>query len=190
MNRQRLVLAVLLAACTAAPAAAGSADEVEVELVGFLDRLPEGGLRLPLSSRTVARLDVPNEQGGARIAFTVELTPRTEFSRGTGRVRGDQLVVMEGVLREDRLRVLRISDVDVAEYSGRVSLREGSLELPVAADRLVEIVLDGASSLPVTFLLTPRTTSRQSILLDGQRVTLAVVSGRRLVVGIEALRSR
>ena len=189
MNRLGLVPAVLLAACTVA-AAAGLADDVEVELVGFLDRLPEGGLRLPLSGQTVARLEVPNEQGGARVAFTVELTPRTEFSRGTGRVRGDQLVVMEGVLREDRLRVLRVSEVDVTEYSGRVSLREGSLALPVAADRLVEIVLEGASSLPVTFLLTPRTTSRQSILLDGQRVTLAVVSGRRLVVGIEALRSR
>jgi hypothetical protein len=189
VNRLGLVSAVLLAACTAA-AAAGLADDIEVELVGFLDRLPEGGLRLPLSGQTVARLEVPNEQGGARVAFTVELTPRTEFSRGTGRVRGDQLLVMEGVLREDRLRVLRVSEVDVTEYSGRVSLREGSLALPVAADRVVEIFLDGTSSLPVTFLLTPRTISRQSSLLDGQRVTISVVSGRRLAVGIEALSSR
>ena len=189
MHRQRLALAVLLAACVAATPA-GSADEVEVELVGFLGTSVEGGLRLPLSGATIARLEVPNEQGGARIAFTVELTPRTEFSRGSGRVRADQLVVMEGVLVEDRLRVVRVSEVDVAEYSGRVSLREGSLELPVAVDRLVEIFLDGASRLPVTFLLTPRTTSRQSSLRDGQAVTIAVVSGRRLVVGIEASGSR
>lgn len=185
MTRQRLALAALLAACTVAPAA-GTADEVEVELVGFLDRLPEGGLRLPLSSGMVARLEVPSEQGGARIAFTVELTPRTEFSRDAGRIRSDQLVVVEGVLQPGGLRVLRVREIDVAEYSGRVSLREGSLELPVAADRLVEIFLEGASSLPVSFLLTPRTTSRQSSLRDGQAVTLAVVSGRRLVVGIEA----
>lgn len=189
MNRPRCILVVLLAVCMVAPSA-GSVDEVEVELIGFLGRLPEGGLRLPLSSGTVARLEVPNEQGGARIAFTVELTPRTEFARGAGRVRGDQLVVMEGVLREGRLRVLRLSEIDVAEYSGRVSLREGTLDLPVAADRLVEIFLDGASSLPVTFLLTPRTASRQSRLRDGQAVTVTVVSGRRLVVGIEASSSR
>jgi hypothetical protein len=185
VNRQRLALAVLLAACMAATPA-GSADEIEVELVGFLGTLPEGGLRLPLSSRTIARLEVPNEQGGARIAFAVELTPHTEFPGDAVRFRGDQLVVMEGVLQPGRLRVLRVREVDVLEFSGRVALRDGSLELPVAADRLVEIVLDGASSLPVTFLLTPRTTSRQSSLRDGQSVTLAVVSGRRLVVGIEA----
>jgi hypothetical protein len=189
VKRQRLALAVLLAACMAATPA-GAADEVEVELVGFLDTLAEGGLRLPLSSETIARLEVPNEQGGARIAFTVELTPRTEFSRDAGRVRGDQLIVMEGVLQPGGLRVLRVREIDVAEYSGRVSLREGTLELPVATDRLVEIVLDGTSSLPVSFLLTPRTTSRQSSLRDGQSVTLAVVSGRRLVVGIEASSSR
>jgi hypothetical protein len=185
VHRQRLALAVLLAACVAATPA-GSAHEVEVELVGFLGTLPEGGLRLPLSRGTMARLEVPNEQGGARTAFTVELTPRTEFSRDAGRVRDDQLIVMEGVLQPGGLRVLRVREIDVAEYSGRVSLREGFLELPVATDRLIEIFLDGASRLPVTFLLTPRTTSRQSSLRDGQAVTIAVVSGRRLVVGIEA----
>jgi hypothetical protein len=187
--RQRFVLVVLLAACMAA-APAGAADEIEVELVGFLGKLPEGGLRLPLSGGTLARLEVPDEQGGARTAFTVELTPRTEFSGDARRVRGDQLVVMEGVLQPGRLRVLRVREIDVAEYSGRVSLRQGPLELPVASDRLVEVFLDGASSLPINFLLTPRTTSRQSSLRDGQPVTIVVVSGRRLVVGIEAAGSR
>ena len=81
-------------------------------------------------------------------------------------------------------------EIDVAEYSGRVSLPQGPLELPVASDRLVEVFLDGASSLPINFLLTPRTTSRQSSLRDGQPVTIVVVSGRRLVVGIEAAGSR
>jgi hypothetical protein len=59
----------------------------------------------------------------------------------------------------------------------------------VTADRLVEIFLDGASRLPVSFLLTPRTSSRQVSHRDGQAVTITVVSGRRLVVGIEASRA-
>ena len=69
-------------------------------------------------------------------------------------------------------------------------LGNGPLDLPVAADRLVEIVLDGATTLPVTFLLTPRTTSRQSKLNDGQPVTIAVVTARRVVVAIEATQPR
>jgi hypothetical protein len=179
---------VLVVACLlAAPGTA--ADPIEVELVGFLGRLPEGGLRLPLSHGATARLEVPSEQGGPRTAFTVELTTRTEFSRSAGRLRGDQLVIVEGVLQPGGLRALHVREIDVAEYSGRVSLQEGPLELPVTADRLVEIFLDGASRLPVSFLLTPRTSSRQVSLRDGQAVTITVVSGRRLVVGIEASRA-
>ena len=193
VDGQRLAAAVLvvtfLVAGTCRPAA-GSADDVEVELVGFLGKLPEGGLRLPLSSRMTARFEVPNEQGGARVAFTVEFTPRSEFSRDAVRVRGDQLVVLEGVLQPDRLQVLRVREVDVAEYSGRLSLREGPLALPLSTDHLVEVFLDGAPNLPVTFLLTPRTTSRRTSLRDGQPVTLAVVNGRRLVVGIETSAAR
>jgi len=85
--------------------------------------------------------------------------------------------------------VRRIHEVDIAEYAGRLALRDGPLDLPVTTDRVVEIFLD-ATTLPVTFLLTPRTSSRQSKLNDGQSVTIAVVTGRRVVVGIEATRQR
>jgi len=63
----------------------------------------------------------------------------------------------------------------------------------------VEVELVGFLRLPpsggmtarlVTFLLTPRTTSRRTSLRDGEPVTLAVVNGRRLVVGIETSESR
>ena len=189
MEGKRLIAAVLAVGLSFG-GAAFSADDVEVELVGFLGDLPEGGVRLPLAGVTTARLEVPNEQGGSRIAFTVEFTPRTEFARDAGRIRNDQLVVLEGVLGPGRLRVRRLHEVDIAEYGGRIALRDGPLDLPVVADRLVEIFLDGAPSLPVTFLLTPKTTSRQSKLGDGQPVTIAVVSGRRVIVGIEASRAR
>ena len=184
MEGKRRIAAVLGVALSFG-GAAFSADEVEVELVGFLSNLPEEGVRLPPAGVTTARLEVPNEQGGSRIAFTVEFTPRTEFARDAGRLRNDQLVVLEGVLGSGRLWVRRIP-----EYGGRIGLRDGPLDLPVVADRLVEIFLDGASTLPVTFLLTPKTTSRQSKLGDGQPVTIAVVSGRRVIVGIEASRER
>jgi len=183
-------MAAVLIVALSVSGAAFSADEVEVELVGFLDNLPGGGVRLPLSGPAAARLEVPNEQGGARVAFTLEFTPRTEFARDTSRLRNDQLVVVEGVLAPGRLWVRRIHEVEVAEYAGRLALRDGPLDLPVAADRLVEIFLDGATTLPVTFLLTPRTSSRQSKLNDAQSVTIAVVIGRRVVVGIEATRPR
>ena len=182
--------AVVLIVALSMSGTALAADEVEVELVGFLGNLPAAGLRLPLSGATLARLEVPNEQGGSRVAFTLEFTPRTEFARDAGRLGNDQLVVVEGVLGPGRLWVRRIHEVDIAEYAGRLALRDGPLDLPVAADRLVEIVLDGATTLPVTFLLTPRTSSRQSKLTDGQSVTIAVVTGRRVVVGIEATRPR
>jgi hypothetical protein len=165
-----------------------SADEVEVELVGFLGGLPAGEVRLPPAGVTTARLEVPNEQGGSRVAFTVEFTPRTEFAPDAGRLRNDQLVVVEGMLGPGRLWVRRIHEVDIAEYAGRLALRDGPLDLPVSTDRLIEIFLDGVTTLPVTFLLTPRTSSRQSKLNDGQSVTIAVVSGRRVIVGIEAAR--
>jgi hypothetical protein len=186
----RPLIAAVLAVVLSLGGAAFAADEVEVELVGFLGNLPQEGVRLPLSGVTTARLEVPNEQGGARAAFTVEFTPRTEFARDAGRMRNDQLVVVEGVLGPARLWVRRIHEVDIAEYGGRLALRDGPLDLPVTADRLIEIVLDGATTLPVTFLLTPGTSSRQSKLNDGQSVTIAVVTGRRVVVGIEATRSR
>ena len=189
MEGKRRIAAVLAVALSFG-GAAFSADEVEVELVGFLSNLPDEGVRLPPAGVTTARLEVPNEQGGSRIAFTVEFTPRTEFARDAGRLRNDQLVVLEGVLGPGRLWVRRIHEVDIAEYGGRIGLRDGPLDLPVVADRLVEIFLDGASTLPVTFLLTPRTTSRQSTLGDGQPVTIAVVSGRRVIVAIEASRAR
>jgi len=183
-------MAAVLFVALSVSGAAFCADEVEVELVGFLGHLPAGGVRLPPSAATTARLEVPNEQGGARVAFTLEFTPRTEFARGSDRLRNDQLVVVEGVLGPGRLWVRRIQEVDIAEYAGRLALRAGSLDLPVAADRLIEIVLDGATTLPVTFLLTPRTSSRQSKLNDGQPVTIAVVTGRRVVVAIEATQPR
>ena len=185
----RPLIAVVLAAALSLAGAVFSADEVEVELVGFLGNLPQGGVGLPLSGVTTARIEVPNEQGGARVAFTLEVTPRTEFARDAGRMRNDQLVVVEGVLGPGRLWVRRIHEVDIAEYAGRLALRDGPLDLPVTTDRLVEIFLD-ATTLPVTFLLTPRTSSRQSKLNDGQSVTIAVVTGRRVVVGIEATRQR
>ena len=183
-------MAAVLIIALSVSGAAFSADEVEVELVGFLGHLPAGWVRLPLPGATTARLEVPNEQGGARVAFTLEFTPRTEFARDAERLRNDQLVVVEGVLGPGRLWVRRIHEVDIAEYAGRLALRDGPLDLPVAADRLVDIVLDGAKTLPVSFLLTPRTSSRQSKLTDGQSVTIAIVTGRRLVVAIEATRPR
>lgn len=183
-------MAAVLIGALSVSGAAFCADEVEVELVGFLGDLPAAGVRLPPSATTTARLEVPNEQGGARVPFTLEFTPRTEFARGSDGLRNDQLVVVEGVLSPGRLWVRRIHEVDIAEYGGRLALRDGSLDLPVAADRLVEIVLDGATTLPVAFLLTPRTSSRQSKLNDGQPVTIAVVTGRRVVVAIEATQPR
>jgi len=181
------VLLLLAGACWVAP---GSADDVEVELVGFLGRLPDGGPRLAPAGGTTTRFEVPNEQGGARQVFTVEFTPRTELGPDTGRLRSGQLVILEGVLQRDRLRIMRIREIDVAEYSGRVSLPQGSLALPVTADRTVAVFLDGAPNLPVTFLLMPRTTSSQTSLRDGQPVTLTVVNGWRLVVGIETSPAR
>lgn len=178
-----LVSFLVVGACWSA---ATSADDVEVELVGFLGRLPEGGPRLAPPGGTTTRFEVPNEQGGARQVFTVEFTPRTELGLDTGHLRSGQLVVLQGVLHRDRLRIVRIREFDVAEYSGRVSLPEGPLALPVAADRTVNVYLDGAPNLPVAFLLMPRTTSTQTTLRDQQPVALTVVNGWRLLVGIEA----
>src|SRR4030095_15390759 len=107
-----------------------SADEVEVELVGFLGNLPAGEVRLPLSGVTTARLEGPREQRGSGCAFTVEFTTRTEFARDAGRFRDGQLVVLEGVLRPGRLWVRRIHEVDIAEYAGRLAPRDGPLDLP------------------------------------------------------------
>jgi hypothetical protein len=189
VDARRLVasLAAALIVSAGPPAvAAGAADDVEVELVGFLGRLPDGGARPLPAEGTITRFEVPNEQGGARQVFMVEFTGRTELGPDTGRLRGGQLVILQGVLQGDRLRIVRIRDIDVAEYGGRVSLPGGPLALPVAVDRTVNVHLDGAPSLPVAFLLMPRTASRVGSLRDGQRVTLTVVNGWRLVVGIES----
>jgi hypothetical protein len=165
-----------------------AADEVEVELVGFLGRLPDGGSLLLPAAGTITRLEVPNEQGGARQVFTVEFTGRTELGPDTGRLRSGQLVILQGVLHGDRLRVTRVREIDVAEYVGRVALPDGPLALPVTADRTVNVQLDGSPNVFVSFLLMPRTTSRLRSLRDGQSVALTVVNGWRLVVGIEASR--
>ena len=101
-------------------------------------------------------------------------------------MRGGDLVVLEGVLYPGRLRVLHVREVDVAEFRGRLSLPDGPLPLPPTADQLIDVRLDGGASLPVTFLLTPRTTSPRTSLRDGQPVSLTVVVGRRLVVDLEA----
>jgi hypothetical protein len=178
--------AALVVGAGLASIAAGAADDVEVELVGFLGRLPDGGARPLPAAGTITRLEVPNEQGGPRQVFTVEFTARSELGPDTGQLRSGQLVILQGILQGDRLRVVRIRDIDVAEYGGRVSLPDSSLALPVAADRIVNVHLDGAPSLPVAFLLMPRTASRLRSLRDGQGVTLTVVNGWRLVVGIES----
>jgi hypothetical protein len=178
-----LALAALLAA-TMVGGAPGS-DEIDAELVGFLAQLPPGGLRLPPAAIATAALEVPNEQGGPRIVFAVEFGPRTDVALRENAVRNGELVVIEGVLRPGRLRVRRIGDVDVVEFRGRAALPAGPLALPASADRLLDVVLDGASSLAVTFLITPRTTAPRTSLRDGQPVTLTVVTGRSLVVDLE-----
>lgn len=168
--------------------AATSTDEIEAELIGFLVQLPPDGLRLPPASVVTAALEVPNEQGGPRVVFPVEFGARTEVTLRPSHVRGGELVVLEGVLYPGRLRVLHIRDVEVMEFRGRVSLPGGPLSLPPTTDQLVEVFLDGGASLPVSFLLTPRTTGPRMSLRDGQPVSLAVVVGRRLVVDLEAAR--
>ena len=169
---------------------ATGSDEIEAELIGFLVHVPPGGLRLPPASVVTATLEVPNEQGGPRVVFPVEFGARTEVALRASHVRGGDLVVLEGVLSPGRLRVLHVREVDVAEFRGRVSLPAGPLSLPAATDQLVDVFLDGGASLPVSFLLTPRTTSPRMSLRDGQPVSLAVVIGRRLVVDLEAAQTR
>lgn len=191
MNGRAIVAtfgAVALLLAGSGGVAPSRADDVEVELVGFLGKLPESGSPLVPPGGTTTRFEVPNEQGGARQVFTVEFTARTDLGGDTGRVRSGQLVILQGVLQRDRLRVLRIREIDVAEYRGRVSLPQGPLALPVAADRTVDVYLDGGPNLAVTFLLMPLTASSQRSLRDQQAVTLAVVNGWRLLVGIEATR--
>ena len=163
---------------------ARGAGEIEAELIGFLGQLPRDGLRLPLASPAVATLEVPNEQGGPRIVFPLEFTPRTGSSARAKHVRGGDLVVVEGVLHGGRMRVLQVRDVDIAEFKGRLSLPDGPVSLPLNADRLVDVLLDGAR-LAVGFLLTPRTTAPRTTLRDGQAVNLAVVVSGRIVVDLE-----
>jgi hypothetical protein len=182
----RALAAALVVGAALASMVAGAADDVEVELVGFLGRLPGGGERSRPAEGTITPFEVPNEQGGARQVFMVEFTARTELGPDPGRLRAGQLVILQGVLQSDRLRIMRVREIDVAEYGGRVSLPDGPLALPVTADRTVNVHLDGAPSLPVAFLLMPRTASRLRTLRDGQAVTLTVVNGWRLVVGIES----
>jgi hypothetical protein len=160
-----------------------SAQEIEVDLVGFL--ILAGEERLASSGEAVARLEVPNDQGGARQIFAVELTRRTEMALPGGKARSGQLVRVEGVIHQGRVRVRSLQDVEVIEYAARMSLPDGPLALPVADDRIVAVVLEGPSTLAVTVLLTPRTASRRAVLLDGQPVTLTAVNASKVVVGIE-----
>jgi len=162
---------------------ASGGDEIEAELIGFLAQLPGDVLRLPPAAPVTATLAVPNDQGGPRIVFPIEFTPRTGSPARARHVRDGDLVVLEGLLQDGRMRVLQVRDVDVAEFAGRLSLPDGPVSLPLAGDRLVDVVLDG-SRLPVGFLLTPRTTAPRTALRDGQPVTLAVVVGGRIVVDL------
>ena len=190
MRRTWRVGPVLIAACLLAsgwgPGTARANDEAE--LIGFLSQLPRDGLRLPPAAPVAATLEVPNEQGGPRIVFPVEFTPRTA-SAARKHVRVGDLVALEGLLQGGQLRVLQVRDVDVTEFSGRLSLPDGPVTLPVPADRLVDVVLDGAR-LPVGFLLTPQTAAPRTTLGDGHAVTLAVVVSGRIVVDLEMSRPR
>lgn len=165
-------------------------DDVEVELVGFLVYLPEpggreGGGGTPSPGVTAARLEVPNQQGGARVVFSVEFTARTEVALPGGRARPGEVVVLDGALHRGRIRALRVREVRIVELAGRLSLPDGPLVLPVVADRIVDVALDGAPTLGVAFLLTPWTASRWKSIRDGQPVILAVAHGTRIVVGLE-----
>jgi len=177
---------LLLLCAVAVGAGPALADEVEVELVGFLAGLPEPGLRLPLETVVAAELEVPDEQGGRRLRFKVELTPRTEVRLRGARARNDQLVQLEGFLRQASLLVRTLGDVQLSEFTGRVSLPDRILALPVATDRMLTVFLDGSPNLPVPFVVTPRTEADLPNLHDGERVKLAVVRARRIAVGIEA----
>lgn len=168
---------------------AHGADEIEAELVGFLAHLPRDGLRLPPTSTATATLEVPNEQGGPRVVFPVAFSRQTGGTLRASQVRSGDLVLLQGVLREGRMHVLQIRDVEVAEFTGRVSLPDGPVTLPLAADRMVDVTLDG-TRLPVGFLLTPRTTAPRTTLRHGQPVSLAVVVGGRIVVDLETTGSR
>jgi hypothetical protein len=168
---------------TASGSVTASAQEIEVDLVGFL-MLPAGE-RLPPSVEATARLEVPNDQGGARLVFPVEFTRRTEVALPGGAARSGQLVTLEGVLHQGRVRIIRLREVQVIEYAARMSLPGGPLALPVADDRIVEVLLEGPSRLAVTVLLTSRTASGRTELRDGQPVVLAVVSASKVVVSIE-----
>ena len=75
-----------------------SAQEIEVDLVGFL--VLAAGERLPPSGEAPARLEVPNDQGGARLIFPVEFTRRTEMALPEGTARSGQLVRVEGVIHQ------------------------------------------------------------------------------------------
>lgn len=161
-----------------------SAQEIEVDLIGFL--VLAAGERLPPSVEATAWLQVPNDQGGARLVFPVEFTRRTEVALPGGVARSGQLVTVEGVLHQGRVRIIRLREVQVIEYAARMSLPGGPLSLPVADDRIVEVLLEGPSRLAVTVVLTSRTASRRTELLDGQPVVLAVASASKVVVGIEA----
>ena len=161
-----------------------SAQEIEVDLSGFLV-LPAGERLAPFVEAT-ARLEVPNDQGGARLIFPLEFTRRTEVALPGGVARSGQLVTVEGVLHEGRVRILRLREVQVIEYAARMSLPGGPIILPVPADRVVEVLLEGPSRLTVTVVLTPRTASTRTGFRDGQPVDLAVVSASKVVVSIEA----
>lgn len=158
---------------TAAGPPPAAADEIEVQLVGFLVEVrgPD------------ATLEVPNEQGGPRVTFRIEITPGASIHVTGGRLRSGELVVLDGLLAARRIRAHRVADVQVVELNGRFMLAEGSIALPVASDRLVQLAVDGSTA-PLTFLLLRG--AGVARVRDGQPVTLGVVSGTRLIVGVEA----
>lgn len=186
MRRTSVAGAFLVVACLLGEGweTGARGDEIEAELIGFLAQLPRDGLRLPPAVPAMATLEVPNDQGGPRIVFPLAFTPRTGSAARASHVRAGDLVLLEGVLDGGRMRVLQVRDVDITEFNGRLSLPGGPVSLPLTTDRLVDVVLDGAS-LPVGFLLTPRTSAPRTILRDGQPVSLAVVVGGRIVVDLE-----
>src|SRR5262245_35315718 len=143
---------VLAGVLSGAGAHAGAiADEIDAELVGFLIVMPPGGLRVPPPTpAATAILEVPNEQGGPRVVFPVELDGRSSITAREHSTRGGELVVVEGVVQPGRLRVIQVRDVDVEQVRGRISRAAAPLSMPLGTDALVEIVLDGGPSSPMT----------------------------------------
>ena len=163
---------------------AGAGETVDVSLLGFLAGLPTTGLELPPATATMARLEVPDEQGGRRLSLPVELSARMDLVRRSDTVRNGQIVEVEGTLVNGSIVIRRLQEPERIEMTGWLSLQEPVLHLPVPGDRLLTVVLGKGVSLP--FLFTPQTESMAPSLRDGDPVVLTVVAGRRLVVGVQS----